>query len=193
VHDTSTEDAPEGSAGAARSRETTSWQIASGRRPSGGPPPRGAPRLVGGHAPLEQVVKARLGEQRAVGVTRHPEHRLGEPNAQVHDLGGLEQIARVRAVGRAAAECEHRGRAIQQAGHDLVLQVAEGRLTVFREDAPDGPPGPLLDDQVAVDERQAEPVGEQAAHRSLARAHETDDDDHLPASSSARTARRART
>ena len=41
-----------------------------------------------------------------------------------------------------------------------------------------GRPALFLDDEVAVDERDAERPGEDAAHGGLARAHEADKDDH---------------
>jgi hypothetical protein len=49
---------------------------------------------------------------------------------------------------------------------------------VLVEELPDRASGPLLDDQIAVDERQPEALGEQMPHGGFARSHEAHENDH---------------
>ena len=128
-------------------------------------------------APTSTPMAAAYG-RRAASVSAHP------PKWR------FQQVTRVLTVRGAAAEREHRVRAVEEAGDDVMLDVAERRLAVRGENLPDRAPGALLDHQVAVHERQPEPVGEHPAHRGLARAHEADDDDHA-CSRRAATARSA--
>ena len=59
-----------------------------------------------------------------------------------------------------------------------MLEGAEGGLAVLGEDLPDGTAGSLLDDLVAVGERESEALGEQVADGGLPGPHEADEDDH---------------
>jgi hypothetical protein len=80
--------------------------------------------------------------------------------------------------GRAAAQGQDGLGPVDQVRDDLAFQLAEGGLAVRGEDLPDRASRPLFDDQVAVDEREAEALGEQVADGGLPGAHEADQDDH---------------
>ena len=123
-------------------------------------------------------VQVGVAEQRPVLVVRHPEHRLFVADLQVHHLVAAEHALRRRVQHRPAAQREHRVRPGQQLRGHRVLQLAERGLAVGGEDVPHAAPGALLDDQVGVHERQAEPLGEQVPDGGLARAHEPDQHDH---------------
>jgi hypothetical protein len=79
---------------------------------------------------------------------------------------------------RAAAKGEHGLRSVDKLADDAALQLAERGLAVIGEELPDRASGPLLDDMVAVDERQPEALGEQVPHGRFTRPHEADENDH---------------
>ena len=91
----------------------------------------------------------------------------------------------VLSKGRAVIRKEHRtpaGRNDQpfpsaQLGGEFSLLAPEQRLPVLAEDLPDRGPQALGEDLVHVHELAAQPPGQLPAHRSLARAHESRDDD----------------
>ena len=163
-----------------------------------GPPPDGEP--VPADAALPPAALAGLG-QRPFGVYVHVPFcatRCGYCDFNTYtaaELGpgvtrdayaaqaiGEIRMAR-RVLGGAAAQGEDRLGAVDQVGHDPVLDLAERGLAVLGEDVPHRPLGPLLDDQVAVDERQPEALGQQVPDGGLAGPHEADEDDHLATSS----------
>jgi hypothetical protein len=61
--------------------------------------------------------------------------------------------------------------AAERVGDRLPLEGAERGLAVVDEDLLDGLAGPCLDGVVAVEEGHAQGLGEQPAHRGLARTH----------------------
>src|ERR1700721_2324714 len=110
-----------------------------------------------------------------------PRAARGVPDLEVDDLGGSEPLAGPGVLGGAAAQGQDERGASQQVGDDLVLEGTEGRLAVLGEDLRDRAAGPLLDDLVAVGERESQALGEQLPDGGLAGAHEADQDDPGPA------------
>ena len=89
----------------------------------------------------------------------------------------VEQLARARIDEHAAAGRDHPDLAVDQARDQPPLAVAEILLAVALEHFGGGEAGGVLDRRVAVDEGQAEPLGEPAADGRLAGAHQPDEDD----------------
>ena len=65
-----------------------------------------------------------------------------------------------------------------QVGEDGGLFVAEAGLALGGEDLADGPAVPLFEHRVGIDERPAEPVGNQAADGRLAGPAVADEEQH---------------
>src|ERR1700733_16005350 len=135
-------------------------------------------QTASGRPPLEEGVQVGPPQHRPVLVVGDAQHRLLVPDLQVDDVAALEFVLGGRILDPAAAEREDCVLAAQQLGRDLVLELAEGRLTVRDEDLPDAAAGAALDDQVAVDERQPQLLREHVPDRGLARPHEPDQADH---------------
>ena len=87
---------------------------------------------------------------------------------------GADRRAGVGVHECAAAGRQHLRAAFQQARDHARLAGAEIRLAVGGEDFRDGHAGGLFDLDVGIDERNAEPGGQPAADRRLARAHHAD-------------------
>lgn len=78
----------------------------------------------------------------------------------------------------AAAEGEDHVLAAQELRRDFMFQRTERGFAIGRENLPDRPAGAALDDQVSIDERQSQLLGQQVSHCGLARAHESDQNNH---------------
>ncbi len=87
----------------------------------------------------------------------------------------LEQLPGPRIEHRTAAEGEDTVVAAECVGDGFPLECAERGLAVVDEDLLDGLAGPRLDGVVAVEEANAQGVGEQPADRRLARTHGADE------------------
>ena len=89
----------------------------------------------------------------------------------------VEQLAGARVDEGAAAGRDHPHLALDQAGDQPPLAVAEIVLAIALEHLGGGQAGRVLDRGVAVDERQAEPPRQAPPDRRLSHSHQSDQHD----------------
>ena len=111
-------------------------------------------------------------------VALDPRHGLVVADPEVDHPGVTQHRPAPRVLDRAAAQRDHRVRPADQAGHGVVLELAEVRLALGAEDVADLAALALFDQHVAVHEGLAEPFGHDAPHRGLAGPHEADQHHH---------------
>jgi hypothetical protein len=96
----------------------------------------------------------------------------------VHDLRRPEGRASARILERTSAQGDDSRGLAEHLRHDLSFEGSERRLSAAGEDGVDRRSGSLFYRRVGVDERHAEPLGEQQPNRRLAGPHEADEDNH---------------
>ena len=90
------------------------------------------------------------------------------PRTQQRDCLGASYPASARRQDGRSGGCE--------LSRELMLKLAESRLAVCTNNSWDRSPGPPLDLGVKIQEREAQPLGEQPADGALPRAREADQD-----------------
>jgi hypothetical protein len=121
--------------------------------------------------------EARVVAGQGAALVAGPTPRRVDVDVEQHHRVPLQQRAHALGVHGAATERHHRrGRPVEQAAHDLLLDGAEGRLAVRLEVLLDRGAEPALDLVVGVEGPHAEHARGGTRRRRLAGTHEPDED-----------------